>query len=197
MPNDFDDIRLPEDIERGAVGGPNFNTTVISLVSGKERRNQEWAIPRTTVNVGYGIKRREDLEEIYAFFHARGGRARGFRFRNWLDFEVRLSPVGIIDGAPEQRQLVRYYDDPINPYVKVISHPIASTLNVYVNSVITTNYILEPNGVISFPNDPGEDVRASYDFDLPVRFDTDQLNVNLNTYKEGVIPSIPIIELLL
>jgi uncharacterized protein (TIGR02217 family) len=191
----FDDVRLPEDIERGSMGGPSFSTTVITLASGKEQRNQDWEVVRGSFNIGYGIQKREQMEAVYSFFHARRGRARSFRFRNWLDFRAVEAPVGTVVGQPLQRQLIRFYADDVNPYLRIITHPVADTLKVYVNSVLTTAYTLDANGRLVFLSDPGEDVVASFDFDIPVRFDTDDLNVKLNTYMEGTIPSIQIVEL--
>lgn len=195
MANDFDDVRLPEDIERGTIGGPRFKTTVISLASGKEQRNQNWALVRSKFNIGYGIQQRADLEAVYAFFHARRGMLRGFRFRNWLDYSVVESPVGTVPGEPLKRQLVRSYEDETTPYTRVITHPVASTLKVYVNFVLTNNYVLGEDGILTFVIDPGVNVLATFEYDIPVRFDTDDLDVKLNTYREGEIPVIQIIEL--
>lgn len=196
MANDFDDVRLPEDIERGTRGGPSFKTTVITMASGKEQRNQHWQVTRSTFNIGYGIQKRADLETVYAFFHARRGMARGFRFRNWLDYTVTAGPVGTIASQPLQRQLVRQYADAANPYIRLITHPVVSTLKVYVNAVLTTNYTLSERGVLIFPSDPGANVLASFEYDTPVRFDIDDLSVMLNTYMEGSIPSIQLVELI-
>lgn len=192
----FDDVRLPEDIERGSRGGPSFSTTIITLASGKEQRNQEWELVRGSYNIGYGIQKRESMEAVLAFFHARRGRARGFRFRDWTDFKVVAASVGIVDGEPLQRQLIREYADPVNPYLRIITHPVASTLKVYVNSILTTAYTLEEGGRLVFLSDPGVDVVASFEYDIPVRFDIDDLNIMLNTYMEGTIPSIQIVELI-
>jgi uncharacterized protein (TIGR02217 family) len=192
----IDDVRLPEDIERGTVGGPGFKTTVITLASGTERRNSEWSLTRGRFNIGYGVQRREDMEAVYSFFHARHGRARGFRFRNWLDFRVKHEGVLEVDGQPLQRQLVRFYADPANPYTKPVILPVANTLEIFVNQVkVTTGWQLKPGGIVEFATDPGLDVLASFEFDIPVRFDLDNLNVQLNTYTEGSIPSIPVTEL--
>lgn len=195
MANDFDEVRLPEDIERGTVGGPGFNTTVVSLANGGEQRNQEWSDPRAIFNIGYGIQKRSDLEAVYAFFHARAGMARGFRFRNWLDYKVVYNPVGIVPGEPLQRQLVRVYADALTPYIKRIVRPVEDTVKVYVNSVITEAYVLTENGLLVFDDDPGLDVVASFEFDYPVRFDTDRLDVQLQHLEAGAIPSIQIVEL--
>lgn len=191
-----DNVRLAEDIERGTVGGPAFRTTVITLANGAERRNVEWSGTRGRFNVGYGIQKREHMEEVYSFFHARNGRARGFRFRNWLDFRCEYEGVSTVDGEANHRQLVRFYADPVNPYTKAVILPIEETIKIYVNQVLTTDWEYAPGGIIVFPSDPGEDVLASFDFDLPVRFDMDNLNVQLNTYREGSFPSIPISELM-
>jgi len=196
MANDFDNVRLPEDIERGTTGGPSFKTTVITMASGKEQRNQEWEVVRGTYDIGYGIQDRDDLEKVYAFFHARRGRLRGFRFRDWLDFSVTAGPVGTIPGQPNQRQLVRQYADVEVPYIRIITKPVIGTLKVYKNFVITDDYTLLDDGVIQFPTDPGGNVLATFDFDIPVRFDIDSLKVQLTTYRAGSIPSIQIIELI-
>ena len=40
----------------------------------------------------------------------------------------------------------------------------------------------------------GEAVTAGYEFDVPVRFDTERIAVSLTAFKAGQIPSIPLIE---
>jgi uncharacterized protein (TIGR02217 family) len=195
MANDFDDVRLPIDIERGATGGPGFQTTVITLANGDESRNQEWEASRDKFNIGYGIQKRADMEAVYSFFMARRGRARGFRFRNWLDYQVKEQAVGIVEGEPTQRQLIRPYSDGAVSTYRIVTHPVEETLRVYVNNVLTESYTLEDNGVLVFGADPGNNVKATFEFDIPARFDNDDLNVQLNTYMEGTFPSIQIIEL--
>jgi uncharacterized protein (TIGR02217 family) len=195
MANDFDDVRLPVDIERGATGGPGFQTTVITLANGDESRNQEWEASRDKFNIGYGIQKRADMEAVYSFFMARRGRARGFRFRNWLDYQVKEQAVGIVEGEPTQRQLIRPYSDGAVSTYRIVTHPVEETLRVYVNNVLTESYTLEDNGVLVFGADPGNNVKATFEFDIPARFDNDDLNVQLNTYMEGTFPSIQIIEL--
>lgn len=191
----IDNVRLPVDVERGAQGGPGFKTTVISLASGDEQRNQEWSRSRGKWNIGYGIQKRADFEAVYAFFHARAGMARGFRFRDWLDYRVEYGVVGSVAGDTTKRQLVRVYADLVNPYVRNIVLPVTDTVKVYVGSVLTTDYTLLSNGVLDFLTDPGPTVVASFEYDVPARFDTDDLNVDLKTYLVGSIPSIPIVEL--
>jgi uncharacterized protein (TIGR02217 family) len=40
----------------------------------------------------------------------------------------------------------------------------------------------------------GAAVTAGYEFDVPVRFDTDKLEINLSGFQCGAVPSIPILE---
>lgn len=190
----FDDTRLPEDIERGATGGPEYSTTVITLGSGREQRNQEWEYPLHSFNVGYGIRDRVQMEKVYAFFKARAGKARGFRFKDWLDFKVKATPVALVTGEPLKRQLVRVYEDTVNPQIRLIGYPVLDTLKVYVNQVLTTAYTVD-GGVLTFTTDPGNDVIATFEYDIPVRFDIDRLDTNLTNFNAGSQPSIQIVEL--
>lgn len=193
----IDDVRLPIDVERGVQGGPVFRTTIVTLANGDEKRNVEWQVRRGQWNVGYGIQGRDDMESVYDFFHARMGQAYGFRFRDWMDYEVTAGATLDIAGQPTKRQLARVHTDTVRPYIREVRYPILSTLKVYIDNVITAAYTVEPLGVIAFTGgDPGDNVLTTFEYDVPVRFDTDTLESVLNTYKEGAIPRIPIVELL-
>ncbi len=52
-------------------------------------------------------------------------------------------------------------------------------------------------GVITFATAPGSGaiVRAGFEFDVPVRFDTDLLDVTLDIERLGSITSIPLLEI--
>lgn len=190
-----DNVRLPDDIERGAVGGPGFKTTIITLSNGGEQRNQEWSKARGSWDVGYGIKDRDDLMAVVAFFNARRGRARGFRFKDWLDFSATAELVGTT-GNSLTRQLQKTYADDVNPYVRPIVLPVAGTVKVYIDNILTpAGWTLGDNGILTFDDDPGENVKASFEFDVPARFDIDMLPVSLNTYLNGAINGISIVEL--
>ena len=40
----------------------------------------------------------------------------------------------------------------------------------------------------------GQQVTAGFEFDVPARFDTDQIRINLASFAAGDIPDIPILE---
>lgn len=192
----MDDVRLPEDIERGAVGGPGFKTSVITLDNGNESRNSDWAVSRGQWDIGYGIRRRADLQAVIDFFYGRRGKARGFRFKDWLDFSATAETMGA-GSTNTRRVLQKTYSPALNPYVRRITLPVVGTITVYVDNFAADpeDWTLEANGVILFDSDPGGNVKATFEFDVPVRFDTDNLPVTLNTYNEGDITNIPILEL--
>ena len=90
----FHDVRLPVDVERGALGGPGFKTTVTPLGSGKEQRNIDWARTRAEFDIGYGLMDQDSvlleatIDTLQAFFYAREGKAHTFRFKDWSDFKI-------------------------------------------------------------------------------------------------------------
>jgi uncharacterized protein (TIGR02217 family) len=44
---------------------------------------------------------------------------------------------------------------------------------------------------------PPEDaiVTAGFEFDVPVRFDTDRLDINLASFEAGEVPHVPVVEI--
>ena len=90
----FHDTRLPVDVERGALGGPGFKTTVTPLGSGKEQRNIDWARTRAEFDIGYGLMDQDSvlleatIDALLAFFYTREGKAHTFRFKDWSDFKI-------------------------------------------------------------------------------------------------------------
>lgn len=194
----FDDVRLPEDIEKGSEGGPQFFTSIVRLTSGGEARNQNWVNARCVFDISYGVN--EDTTSIVvAFFYARRGRLRGFRFKDWSDFEAESqTPIGVVDGTNKDFQLAKAYDDGLVTYIRPITRPVADTLNVFVNGLPTTAYTLGAHGVVSFTNAPsaGSTVRCTFEFDVPVRFDNDTLSLSMETARAAAVSSINVVEII-
>ena len=84
----FHEVRFPDDISRGARGGPERRTQVVELASGDEERNASWADSRRRYDAAYGIRRADDLAAVVAFFEARNGRLHGFRWKDWGDYQL-------------------------------------------------------------------------------------------------------------
>jgi uncharacterized protein (TIGR02217 family) len=196
----FDNVRLNVHVESGAKGGPGFKTTVIAQASGKEQRNAEWLFERGAWDLSYGIMSKTDYREITDFFRSRRGMHRGFRFKDWTDYEAVDEVIGTGDGATLSFKLVKDY----GYYKKRITRPITGTVSVKINGTpkATGWTVNTATGVITFTNNEthrpavGEIITASFSFDLPVRFDIDRLDTRVIWEGAGSIPNIPIVELL-
>jgi uncharacterized protein (TIGR02217 family) len=194
----FHDTRFPTSISLGALGGPERRTDIVVLGSGAEERNTRWADSRRTYNAGYGVKSLDDLSAVVAFFEERRGRLHGFRWRDPLDYKS----LGIGDGVRSIFDLVKIYGTTFNPYTRRITKPTTGTVLLAVNGMIepAATYIVDHTaGRITFlaGHIPplGQPVSAGFQFDVPVRFDTDKLEINLSGFRAGAIPSIPLIEI--
>lgn len=196
----FHDVRLPPDVERGAQGGPGFKTTVIELANGKEKRNINWSQARARYNVAYGIMRRADYKAVLTFFYARRGKAHSFRFKDWSDFEMPRQNIGTGTGSEDEYQIFRRYSSGSQNYDRIIEKPVAGTVQVWVNNVlltITTDYTVNLlTGLITFVTPPtsGHAIEVACEFDVPCRFDKDEMETELEWYDAGTIPDINIVE---
>ncbi|SIS75264.1 DUF2460 domain-containing protein [Phaeovulum vinaykumarii] len=204
----FHEVRFPDDISRGARGGPERRTQIVELASGDEERNTSWANSRRRYDVAYGIRRADDLAAVVAFYEARNGRLHGFRFKDWGDHKSCLpsqtpgpsdQTIGTGDGATTAFQLVRHYASGSQTWLRTITKPVAGTVRVALDgaeqlggwSVDTTT------GLVTFDSAPAEGavLTAGFAFDVPVRFDTDALDVTLDLERLGSITSIPLLEI--
>lgn len=207
----FHEVRFPTEISRGAQGGPERRTDVVVLGSGHEERNARWADSRRSYNAGYGIKSLDDLYAVIAFFEERRGRLYGFRWRDHLDWkscapQATPAPVdqviGTGDGNTAAFQLTKTYGSAFAPWVRDVRKPVAGTVRVAVAGLEKTagsEFAVNPvSGQITFlaghiPG-PGEAVTAGFEFDVPVRFDMDRLEISLSGFQHGAIPGIPVVE---
>jgi len=198
----FDDVRLRTDIERGAKGGPSFETTIVALSSGKEQRNASWQVERNRWDIAYGIQDKNGYREVIDFFRARRGRHRGFRFRDWTDYQATDELIGTGDGVNRVFQLVKNYE--ITLYQRRITRPVSPTVTIKIDDVLkpsgySVNY---STGVVTFTDHADhipavdEEVTASFEFDIPVRFDKDYIEAALEWVGAGRLPNIAIMELL-
>ena len=204
----FHEVRFPDNISRGARGGPERRTQIVELASGDEERNASWANSRRRYDVAYGIRRADDLAAVVAFFEARNGRLHGFRFKDWGDHKSCLpsgtpSPtdqaIGTGDGATTPFQLVKRYASGSQTWVRKITKPVAGTVRVALDGAeqLSGWTVDTTTGVLTFDTAPAEGVAvtAGFAFDVPVRFDTDVLDVTLDLERLGSITSIPLLEI--
>jgi uncharacterized protein (TIGR02217 family) len=212
MPDSFHEVLFPLDIALKSAGGPERRTEIVALGSGREERNARWAHSRRRYDAGYGIKTLEALGVAVSFFEERRGRLYGFRWRDRLDQSsaapgVAVSPtdqvIGSGDGAAGTFQLVKTYGGFYAPYQRPIAKPVPGSVRVAVAGdevEAGTAFTCDTaTGVVTFlaghvPAE-GAAVTAGFLFDVPVRFDTDYLEVDLSAFAAGAIPKIPLVEI--
>lgn len=204
----FHEIRFPDNISRGARGGPQRRTQIVELASGDEERNASWANSRRRYDAAYGVRRADDLAAVTAFFEARNGRLYGFRWKDWADYKSCLPSatpaaedqlIGQGDGAQTQFQLIKVYASGAQSWTRTITKPVAGTVRVAADGVETSDgwSVDFTTGLVTFDASPGNGViiRAGFEFDVPVRFDTDELPLTLDIERLGSIASIPLVEI--
>jgi len=202
----FHDIRFPAAISFGSAGGIERRTEIVELVNGFEERNNPWAQSRRRFDAGLGVRSLDDLAGVLAFFEARNGRLHGFRWKDWLDFRscapsATPAPTDqVLSGAGTGWQLVKSYADTAGAYTRTVAKPVNGTVRIAIDSVeqvegpdFTVDTV---TGAVTLSADPGGSavVTAGFEFDVPVRFDSDTIEVNLAAFEAGEIPSIPIVE---
>jgi len=210
MASDFHEVRFPLDVALGSRGGPVRRTDIVTLASGREHRNSRWASSRRRYDAGLGVRTVDALHAVIAFFEERRGRLYGFRFRDRTDW--RSGPpsreptpldqrIGTGDGAAKAFQLVKTYGSSFAPYMRSIAKPVGGSVRVAIDGIeqeVGFAFTCDPaTGLVTFTEPPpvGAAITAGFAFDVPVRFDTDELDIDLSTFEAGGIPQIPLIEI--
>lgn len=195
---DFTEVQFPTDISYGATGGPMFLTDIVTSLSGHEQRNSKWSQSRAKYNVASGVKTETQWQALIAFFRARMGKAVGFRFKDWSDYTCENSEIGTGDDTTIEFQLVKIYSSGSVAVSRDITKPVAGTVNIYVDSVLQVSGVTvdTTTGIVTFDTAPATDevITADFEFDVPVRFDTDELALSMDSFDAGSWSSIPLIE---
>lgn len=207
----FHEVLFPLDIALSSASGPERRTEIVALGSGREERNARWAHSRRRYDAGYGIKSFDALSEVIAFFEERRGMLHGFRWRDRLDHAsaapgIAVMPldqaIGVGDGERASFPLIKTYGGAFAPYARPIVKPVSGSVRIAVNGDaldddgfscdVTTGVVTFLEGHV--PGD-GDSITAGFLFDVPVRFDTDYLEVDLSAFAAGAIPKIPLVEI--
>ncbi|MEM6940562.1 MAG: DUF2460 domain-containing protein [Pseudomonadota bacterium] len=205
----FHEVRFPPNLSFGSLGGPQRRTDIVTLANGFEERNTPWAHSRHTYDAGLGMRSIDDLQLLIDFFEARGGQLHGFRWKDWADYrscaasssiEAMDQEIGTGDGSRSVFQLTKTYRSGSESYVRFIRKPVAGTVTVAVGGVALEEgsdfSIAHETGEVSFAAAPapGAMISAGYEFDVPVRFDTDRILTSIESFRAGQAPSVPVIE---
>lgn len=212
MSTGFHEVRFPLDVSLGSRGGPQRRTDIVTLASGREHRNARLMHSRRRYDAGLGVRTLDALHAVLAFFEERRGRLYGFRFRDRVDWKScapSLIPapgdqlIGTGDGTTAAFPLVKTYGEMHAPYRRPIAKPVAGSVRIAVDGVelaTGADFACNPaSGLVTFAENAvpaaGVTITAGFEFDVPVRFDTDRLDINLAAFEAGDAPSIPIVEI--
>ncbi len=205
----FHEVRFPASLSFGAVGGPERRTEVVTLANGFEERNTPWVHSKRRYDAGLGMRSLDDVELLIAFYEARQGQLYGFRWKDWADyksgkasadphFEDQVIAIG--DGVTAMFQLTKTYASGEAKYVRPITKPVAGTVVVGIQGDQQQEAIHfdvdTATGVITFnhPPDIGVEVTAGFEFDVPVRFDTERIQTSVASFQAGEVPNVPVVE---
>lgn len=207
----FHDEIFPLSVSFGATGGPERRNEIVSLTSGREKRNLRFSQSRHHYDAGTGMRSLDDLHDVLAFFEARRGSLHAFRFRDPFDMKScrpgdTLTPLdqrlGTGDGVKARFALVKTYGSGGDAYGRLIAKPVVASLRVAVAGVerfSPSQFSFDAaTGEVVFiaGSKPaaGASVTAGFEFHVPARFDVERLSLSLTAFKAGQIPSIPLVE---
>lgn len=197
----FHDVNFPSRLKFNVSGGPEMRVDVTRLSSGHERRNKRWSAPLRRYLISVGQRPLDEIQVLTAFFEARSGPLYGFRFRDpfehstaTLNQNVSANDVeiGIGDGVATEMNLILGNG-------RQVTHPIEESLRVAIDGVeISTGFSFDHSSKkLSFDQAPasGETISAGFQFDVPVRFENEQLVATRTVNNAGEIADITLLEL--
>ncbi|WP_072777481.1 DUF2460 domain-containing protein [Marivita hallyeonensis] len=205
----FHEVRFPVALSFGSIGGPERRTDVVTLASGFEERNTPWAHSRRRYDAGIGLRSMDDIDALIAFFEARRGQMYGFRWKDWSDFKsgkpstavsATDQVLGTGDGVRTEFALLKAYASGEARYDRPIAKPVEGSVRLAVDGVeqtLGTDFGVDfATGMVTLSGaaPAGVSVTAGYEFDVPVRFDTDRIQTSAATFQAGEVPDVPVIE---
>jgi uncharacterized protein (TIGR02217 family) len=205
----FHEIRFPANLSFGSVGGPERRTEIVTLANGFEERNTPWAHSRHHYDAGVGLRSLDDVEQLIAFFEARQGQLHGFRWKDWADYKSCPASkvvayddqvIGTGDGVRLRFQLAKTYVSGPASYIRPITKPVLGSVRVGIqghHQAEAIDFEVDVNsGIITLASAPAEGARitAGFEFDVPVRFATDRVQVSVASFQAGDLPQVPVVE---
>lgn len=205
----FHEVRFPASLSFGSIGGPERHVDVVTLANGFEERNTPWRHSRRRFDAGVAMRSLDDIETLIAFFEARQGQVFGFRWKDWTDYKSCGAKaehayddqvIATGDDVTASYQLIKQYRSGDQVYHRPITKPVAGTVRMGLGGDEQQegiHYEVDTaTGIVTFdhPVNDGLEITAGFEFDVPVRFDTDRIHTSLASFQAGDAPSVPIVE---
>lgn len=191
---------LVETVSLETIGGRQFNTTVVTTASGKESRNANWSQSRGQWDFGDRIVTQAELDTLIDFFEDVEGKAVGFRFKDWSDYRCPSAKGLLVNISGGTYQMHKKYGSSRS---KKITKPCAGAVVLSDGIAVVGAAVNVATGVVTMPPgfEPGDVLSWGGEFDLPARFDTDQLQSRFEAIDQDTgeamhyLMALPVIEL--
>ena len=133
----------------------------------------------------------------------------GFRWKDWSDYksarataEVAFDDqvIGTGDGSTGVFQLCKTYRSGSFSYQRPIAKPVGGSVRIGIDQDELregVDFTLDDGlGQVTFAHPPGEGrtIVAGFEFDVPVRFDTDRILTSVVSFQAGDVPNVPVVE---
>ncbi len=193
---DFAEVRLELGYDYGCVGGPGFKTEIIEVADSSESRNSTLVLPKGRWQLGErliadsAVNQLSEVSYLVEFHALRQGAKQGFRYKDWADFKAAAQDIATGDGVKTQFQLRKAYLAGNAVTYRPIQKPVVGTVDLFVDGVNVGNtpnhgwVVNHETGVLSnlTPLANGAKLTASFEFDVPVWFETDAISLTLQAY---------------
>jgi uncharacterized protein (TIGR02217 family) len=181
---EFIESRLLDEVANGFAGGPTWYTETVELRSGVIRRRAVRSRPRYRFSAPYQNISPAKCALVIAAFNACQGAARGFRFKDWADYSATAEAIGNTPGANSNPvQLYKSYTFGGTTVTRTIKKPVSGTVTVYSNGVAKAGTLDATTGLFTPTTawTAGQALTWTGQFDVPVRFSSDELIFDFNT----------------
>ncbi len=195
----FLEVSFPDNVSIGAIGGSNFSTTISTSSSKNELRSSNWMVARCSYKINCNILSDYHVSNIISLFNICRGKAVGFRYKDWSDYQALNVTIGTADGTTVAFQLKKLYIFGGYSYSRKIYKPIISSVKVYLNGVPTsTGFVIDSTtGLVTFNRPPatGILITADFMFEVPVRFNTDSIDICYQGKNKYSLQGLELIEI--
>jgi uncharacterized protein (TIGR02217 family) len=192
----YHDVKIPDFISICSKGGPCFSTKIATTHSGREIRiiEKEYALQKYTIS--NCLLNQSQFNEFNNFFRARFGMLYCFRFKDFADYKVEKAIVAKYSSQVTNFKFQKIYQNGVYTYVRNIIRPIYNSVRVLINETEIAPKIDYNNFSFSIDKALGanEVLSISFDYDVNVRFCSDDFKYNYLTDGSIEIENLELIE---
>ncbi len=167
----------------GWQGGPEFNTRIVPMRNGHDRRNARWDQVRHRFTLPFqNITDATYLSSLKAVFLAMRGQNHSFLAKDWSDYRATGESLGNAPAGSAAVQLQKVATFGTATYTRTITKPRAGTVTVYQAGVAKAGTVDTATGLFT-PDTAwteGQALTADFEFYVPVRFASDLLPMSID-----------------